>query len=903
MSTKQWIARARWAVALLICASCEVENQKPQEAFVDGIAPAELLRLANPEPPDDVQRAAVKKCDEKLRVRVAVIDQGVDYLHPDLAHRVAYTVQDGRLVGAGRDILADDDWAHPNLIDPALYALGARAVVQGKIEGPHPDPVQLLMELNETFMTKLTTGLAAHPQLADSLFARVDTSAFSVWGAYYLTELWPTFLEEHQAAREEERLIGTDPEANARVLARAPYEERLMLRCALRLPWRASLTRGVPQLCGAAETQGKVLAQIEHADLFLSLVRDALAAFEAETDYPQLVAPFISYQEARSDDYDLEDTLVHLNQAWHRTQMPGAEADPYLEVADIFCSMLDLETYEALRSPVAQDGQKSLRVKELVDGMLDQMDALDRLVVSSDPEDFTDVQRERAREHLDKSDELRTMVHDYVETRGVEPLLCSDNDHRSAPEAYQAWGRATLYPLLSEVGRRETHGTHVAGIVARQDPRIAIVPVRVMTSRVRIASMDQTHLNERSMERLRRWLEDPVVLHAVGQLVRPLLASSEANATDEPTLAQVGDWLTHRASKTNEMPAMLAFGFTEDLLQAADYVRDQKVLVANASLSIDFQQPKVSGEESTDQDSVFRFIVGEYVKYELARALRDRAPNTLFVVAAGNSGEVINGEEKSAVPCDLSSPFLSRSLEAFPGRSLPNQEVENLLCVTSIDSEGQLSEFSNIVKTGVPLVASYGENIVSAIRSYNCTGADAAFEETYGFGPVYVELKPDSERNRRLVTALEAERSGGESELGVAALEERMGFYSSLTQRLVPTLTRGIRAHDCVMGRYVRAPLSGTSMATPAVAGYVARWALGMMEERDLDEENAYGHPDLLPARIIEHIALESPPYEGTNGIEGMPQVINVELTEVSRGLGTSTTFILSLNGSEPSFR
>lgn len=88
--------------SLLMGFSCEGPSQRATEVFTDGKIPKLLEMAVNPRLSPEQERAVISAQQQNSnKIRVAVIDSGIDYLHPALINRTAFHVQGGQIVGAG----------------------------------------------------------------------------------------------------------------------------------------------------------------------------------------------------------------------------------------------------------------------------------------------------------------------------------------------------------------------------------------------------------------------------------------------------------------------------------------------------------------------------------------------------------------------------------------------------------------------------------------------------------------------------------------------------------------------------------------------------------------------------------------------------------------------------------
>src|SRR5690606_23894839 len=118
--------------------------------------------------------------------------------------RVRYQWKDGAIQGAGFDILGQDSWAHPNLVDASLFAFGAKEVIEGRISEPAADPVVALREVNKKFQAQLKIEIQKSAEFKKSIFANlVNEKSLGVVGARVAAAEKGKNLEEFIKYRDE----------------------------------------------------------------------------------------------------------------------------------------------------------------------------------------------------------------------------------------------------------------------------------------------------------------------------------------------------------------------------------------------------------------------------------------------------------------------------------------------------------------------------------------------------------------------------------------------------------------------------------------------------------------------------------------------------------------------------
>ena len=70
-----------------------------------------------------------KFTNHRSQTKVAVIDNGVDYTHPDLINHIHFDRDSRKISGAGLDLWALDSWASPNTIS-LMFCVWSKGVLE-----------------------------------------------------------------------------------------------------------------------------------------------------------------------------------------------------------------------------------------------------------------------------------------------------------------------------------------------------------------------------------------------------------------------------------------------------------------------------------------------------------------------------------------------------------------------------------------------------------------------------------------------------------------------------------------------------------------------------------------------------------------------------------------------------
>ncbi len=866
------LAQSRSVVGILLLLSfvflggsrCGLETQAARHYAADGQAIAELVSAANPVPELSPQHPLPGTVPG--RVRVAVIDNGVDYMHPELTGRVSFGSIHSTELRAGFDALGDDNWAHPNLIDPSVFAFGAE-VAAGKIRNPLADPLRELSRLNQLFLDRLFAALNGHDLLQNSLFRRLNGPAISVLGAHVLLNIVEFDPEYYARLREEGLLKNDEFFANP-----ANFDSYLDWdKWMAREEWVLDSQSGTPRFA-AEYSLPEALWDIEHADIFHELLSEVYQGFIGETGFDDLLRGFVNYRRAFESESDVPDDLLlqPLQLALFQHDTNFAESDPSLAYVRALCESLPLEMLSFLQEPGLDPEERQARVTAAFDTVFAMAARLNQTVLDS-PRDFTDTLVNGAELNQRLLDRDRSDLQRFIQQKGTLNFSCQDLATEFAGSEAFAEFRATYnHPYLSQENTAAHHGTHVAGLVITQDPRIDVVPVRVSTQGLETSAERRAALLERFMNDFSAWIASPVFHEGSDRLFQEVFPEID-NPQQRAALFLERVRPLMKVEIENDALELI---FMEDIVEAIAYVGSEKVKVANVSLGTSFAAAPTSPISVDPLDKIpafFKFLRFEYFKHKVALAVLTEAPHTLFVIAAGNDGNWVDGKSRSALPCDLSSPYFSKFEQE--DQRIPNSVINNVLCVGSLNANDELSSFSNLPITQVPFVLSYGESILSTIRTGNCDGAfqdlDSRLSKKIWFASLPVNA-PTVELAIELGFLTEDDRfDDGKAFLALSKL-------NTLLNNTVSGFRQAERSSHCVTNTRQVARLTGTSMATPAVAGFVAQMVAAELERSGQVDTEVWEEEHFSPQRLISRLKEGAPAYGGDSLIAEVKKIIDV---------------------------
>lgn len=233
--------------------------------------------------------------------------------------------------------------------------------------------------------------------------------------------------------------------------------------------------------------------------------------------------------------------------------------------------------------------------------------------------------------------------------------------------------------------------------------------------------------------------------------------------------------------------------FLEYLEKAVEHAAKNNVKVINLSLGMSFKKEK-------DKD-------GSLIKlFNRFEALVNQHPEIAFVAASGNESSWHDGEQRFNFPCGI--------------------KAKNMLCVSALNSQGQLASFTNIPLIDTPVVFATGVDIVSTMPSAFCNSA--AIEDANSYGSVRMlnadeKIAPEklaemrSEKARDLAAKIITECKIDKT--GKSKKSHQANLFASISEKAI---TEG--SDKSTPGNSTGLEkLSGTSMASPVVARLLAQ--------------------------------------------------------------------------------
>ncbi|MBF0362847.1 MAG: S8 family serine peptidase [Oligoflexia bacterium] len=912
---------------LLTLVGCLNQRQDPATIFKSTTMPKVIEKLANPQ-------VDLKTVEEKILASsetsetsetsgtsvnnhkntfldVAVIDNGVDYLHPELISRVHFNFQDGNLISAGKDFLGNDNFAYPSIVDASIFAFGAEKIENGAIVGPLEDPVALLLFLNDEFMKRLEDAIQSSPVLNKSLLRKINVSSFNIFG---LKSLYPLLFEGDIATpgtnkdKMREELLKNYSEAKrdgklvTKDLRNNPEYKLLqagVFRKILDQPWLMSYD-GSPYASvysvGSSYSRSHDLfdemqIKFEDADIFLPLLEKTYADFNRDFQFEEKLKTYVQYrhpQTKSSSNIATPLTIDSYSDTYYTlARIIWSEKSKYaFDVLDStleeYCTDVSDREYALLNSSEYGIEQKTEIAKSKFDSYFEQVKKIYTFAKSSP--DFSIETKESFEREFERITPYKNLLNQFINARGYDLFFCKSKNSLGSYDLlndftkdYQRYNKLTQNPYVnSSKNKEQVHGTHVAGIISKQDNNIGIVPVRVLTESQEASELADNNISARFLAEFRNWFTDLTVQRASCDLLKDLIKNLEVNPCSESAgnaSAEKLFKLFEPIFKKKFSDSRIDYHFFYQLNDALKYVGEQKIKLANISLGTSFSRGISSPNNDTRKnlDKLFDFLVFEFFKFQTNKTIKQYAPNTLFVVAAGNDGAWLDGRNRSALPCDLSTPFLDK----YIGSPTTNN---NVLCVGSIGPEQELSSFTNIPLTQIPFVFSFGEAILSTIKTTNCSGNNSDFNAKFALNQNGL-LSNFGSNKSFLENYLTKEGiiTPNQSAKEKFELLDKFSVYFNTIFEIVKSSQHAITQHSCITSPKNHDRLSGTSMASPAVAGYLAKMVLAKAKAFAIEDMSTlYNHPEFTPAKIIQMLMENAPAYGGSSIVREVRKVTDI---------------------------
>ncbi len=864
---KLW-TRVLATVLLLIAAACSVETQKGRESFDSNHLPPELAKLANQtlelRPFKEQILARLEQDKNIFTLPVAVIDNGVDLAHPDLVDKYTFRAENGELTGVGHDFMGDDEFSSSILINPEVFAFSAKEIKNGLILLGDENPFQKMIDLDRKISQAVLDKIRANPVLAQSVFSKLSIESFNAFGLYkFLNDETTKSLfnqENYNDLKTEGKLLTVD------------FREKARLNEILAKNWDLAtvyyfLDYPTHKLTSDNGLSSMMffMSSIEHGDLLFQTVKETLNALPETQELKAGIERLVEFRLQR-DHSPAPDRVSEINSAanflskaleYHKQGITAV--DPILdlrwntvqsEVSNLemtrgiqeFPTVTITPNFAAEQISAAQSRVESYR------------SLLNQLPLSA--------QEKFQLRAFDRSlKKVKAMAGSYVRERGADLAHIYDaNYHSPYTSLLRKYFHRNRHPYYSDLSEGEVHGTHVSGIIAKQNDALRIYPVRVTTRSALLTKTEFARMVQRYKDEFKTWLQTPIVAKAIYTKFNKMLPANTPEPQTDADRVAFAALLLETMNEAIDMAfesGSLDFIFFDELKQALRHVGEKKIKVANISLGSEQKNPIPSLKDldpEKDLPAIFSFLNFEFLKFQIGEILSTVSKDTLFVVAAGNSSTWVDGKSHSALPVDVSSRFLA-PFEVQGRMIAPNNHLNNVLGVGSLSPDEDLSDFTNVIlgmKT--PMIFAVGEKILSPIKQTDLSPVRTVIQsEVPGLSSQMAISTGDQrfvDKYKELNPAMKDD-SNAASKISVYFVRSILQLDSAVTAY---STELAIRYNDH------REYLSGTSMATPAMVGTIGDQIVRRAMAMGLKPEEVYDNPEFTPSMLIQRLMEASSP-------------------------------------------
>ncbi|QLY23845.1 S8 family serine peptidase [Bdellovibrio sp. KM01] len=785
VKTKSRVMMLSLAVILALPSCKTGPSQDPRDTFWNGRFPRQLewMRSQVRELSQKERDAIVIRQEKDARrtdlLRVGVIDSGVDIAHKDLQAQIDYRIVDGRVAGAGIDVMGGGPSGTHVMVDPTLFSFGAREIKNGLIVEPVESPLQLIKQSNDIFVEHFYALLQNDPELKESLFAQLPKESLSLRGALEVTKL--VKIEDHISTYGKEK----------------PYSlEELKTNKAF--DFYTGPDSYVPKMI-------KYASRMEHGKRFYEAMKEALEVTDQKTGLNKNIANLVTYlkiQQAQAAlPVDRGDAIRTLDPAFNMV----------LWGADAFDPLTQLE-----RKIKASDRWNDKTPVEVVES-----------IISENKPRYEQLLKDLSL----KKDEREAVRNAIKNIEKLRPLAQTLQNIQKDPEAYKKMKSdlrryviRTQHPYLAPDSNSNSHATHVSGVIAHQNEDIRIVPLRVTTGPIGLSPARQKMITDQYISEFHNWIQLPIVAELMNVISKEY---SGMKMTPKRAESILRDYLQTTKGTLDAV-------FINDVVKAVEAAGAEQLKLANVSLGTTFKK-----DHNLDKkhESMVNDLFSEFVRYKIGQTMNEKAPGTLFVVATGNDGGWLDGVTKAGFPVGITSTRFLEISQRKGFKDTPNNAVKNILAVGSVNVNGTLTAFTNIlIDPKVPQIFSTGEEIYSSVPAKS---SEATLNMVSGQFKGVAEaqsLVGKTFENLEIMEKIKAQANAFETTSMIDSLQQSIALKIHL---------------DAPLGRQ---NMSGTSMATPTVTGILANYLVKKMEKERISSKDAYLHPSMMPEQVVKDV-------------------------------------------------
>jgi subtilisin family serine protease len=880
------------ALIVLLGGCLFTSSQRADENFTDGKMPATLEKFANYRQShkyrDKISKIiAEKEQSPQFQVRVAVIDGGTEIYHPDLIQKIAWrNSESNKSALVGYDFMGRDAIPTPDRIVPDYFAYGSKGIIDGKIEEAPENPLELMASHNVSFMSELLRELKNSKELEGSLFAeKFNINSMSVFSAQLF--LMSFDLEKYRENEEKKTLLSKDllnkDLSGWKQFRKYSNLDQQIYYILMKSNWKMGTLFGFPD-----STSPSLFHQIQNADIFYNLVHRVMNQFAEKKDYEKAVNNFVTFIKARELSHSehkavKKQGLMRLTTALEYILFPKNSTYTVNQFAEILESeiaaedlekngfyppnyQIDLRRIQTEITELQSDFQKFIGFEAELEPKLIGLKLLktaQRIKMHLPAFGFLYQQYlslYNLPELILKAIQgVATQSRYELQNGNIAGLILKPKgvSEKIAESEFRNYLIELNHPYYSGDSSSHSHGTHTAGIIAIDNPHAEIVPIRVTAESTSLSEFTLSQLKTKYKTEFAIWLKYPVVFRSLKNMYAkdlPQLNWQDESDSGKNTIVKylMQTWSDEIDNQIDN--SSLDHLFMDDVIQAIEFCGKYKIKVANVSMGTKYEIPVESlsaDPEDTFNENTTKFLEFEFYKWKLAETIKTKAPYTLFVTALGNESNWVNGKSRSALPVDLSSPFLKKAEEELSLQAPNNHVSDQILGVISANSENELSSYTNIIIDNPELhqILYLGENVLSSIRIFDQDGFEQLKNQYLGFIKTSTNLPTSGEwlepflEKEKLINSLYEDQTKNKSR-AMDRLGDRIENFTQLTEKILYDLY--------IQNKVPFGRMSGTSMATPGVVRRITYLLAEVAKNKGIRSDlEIYENSDFSPAKVI----------------------------------------------------
>jgi hypothetical protein len=800
---------------------------------------------------------------EQERIRVAVIDNGLDVLHPEILRNVAWKRNNKGEIVAGFDPLGKTNIANASFINPELYAFGAQEVREGKIVGYKEAPLDFLAQIQSDFAELLAQELKK-PNLRNSFFAHLNEKNYSFLRAMELVTVFDSspekIIELHEKIKAKARLI--HPGLSAIELREIHLKYIEALRHTTGAEWNEIFTGNLRSTKFQEYFNAKNVANFESGIEFVKAVKRVVKKIDSKHSVFAAAKNFNLFHASMSKSpREMEKWHKEWKYSFSSTLEEALSFKLHGPQVELPRISLTRKVYKSIvRMKYLSEKNPSFPIKvtqEDLDKYLEKLVKFSLDIQKAEHANPSDITERTAAAELDKLIHETKQVMKYLkEQGGLSVTFEMTEDEQKRLKELKAQARFNQHPMLSDKSLTKSHGTHVSGIILEGNKdRVLIEPVRPLTESMDITYKKAMEIAEQTETELREFLKNPVILRGLPNKLRQYGYNVPDGESPKVLVEETIKLLRkHLAEEAKRSP--LDFLFINDIVESIKHVGEQRIPIANVSLGTEFNKAAENSESSDKSKQLYKFLGFEFFKYKVADAILKYAPHTTFFIAAGNSQMWVDGHSKSALPFDLTSTYFKHF--ETKNEVLPNHKQKNIIGVMSASEYKILSSFTNVaIHKGVPVVVAVGEDVLSTVRTTDQSFNDKIFNSRKAKEHLSIGLGIDGEKKakERLVEFFGPTKAKRILRFKDALGPMDLGFWMNTSTFLfdIPLGNlQGLLPQD-LKQRFpmARDRYNGTSMATPRTVQAIIPFLEQKAKQLGVPLGELYGHKDFSTKAIL----------------------------------------------------